>query len=191
MFRRLFGSALLAALAVPVMAQQPRSPGPPGAQQTRTPPLAAADHYAPYDWLIGDWYGKAGPGLLREQITYGPGRGYIKFSVFTAADESGPQHLHFEGIALWNARTKVLDYLFAVEPGSGVQEGGTLRADADGSIVREVQLIDSKGSVGTFRQTFVRTSPNRAVTTLFRKTEAGWVPTFPGSEKIELTRRPG
>jgi hypothetical protein len=157
--------------------------------QTTPPPAAATNVYAAYDWLIGDWYADAGPGVLREHITYGPSRGYIHFSVFTAAKD-GPQHLHFEGIAVWNARTRMLDYLFAVEPGSGVQESGTYRVEADGSIIREVQLIDPKGNVGTFRQTFVRTGPDSAITTLMRKTEAGWTPTFPGSEKIELKRRP-
>jgi hypothetical protein len=83
----------------------------------------------------------------------------------------------------------MLDYLFAVEPGSGVQESGTYRAEADGSIIREVRLIDPRGNVGTFRQTFVRTGQDSAITTLMRKTDTGWVPTFPGSERIELTRR--
>jgi hypothetical protein len=185
MFRPLIGAALLAAVSIPAIAQQPGSSSPPSQS------LGGSSVYASYDWLVGDWYGKGGPGVLRENITYGPGRGYIKFSIFTAASESGPQHLHFEGIAVWNAKTRMLDYLFAVEPGSGVQENGTFRAEADNSIVREVQLIDPKGNVGTFRQTFTRTGQDSAVTTLFRKAETGWVPTFPGSEKIELTRRPG
>ena len=155
-------------------------------------PLAVrTDPFAAFDWLIGDWYAKAGPGLLREQISYGPGRGYIKFSVFTAPNDSAAQHLHFEGMALWNGKTKRLDYLFAVEPGSGVQESGTFRAEADGSIVREVDLIDAKGNGATFRQTFQRTGADRAVTTLHRRTANGWEPTFPGSEKIGLKRRPG
>ena len=159
------------------------------AQQSAAATAERANPYAAFDWLVGDWYGKAGPGLLREQITYGPSRGYIKFSVFTAPGEAGPQHLHFEGIALWNARTNVLDYLFAVEPGSGVQENGIYRAEPDGSIVREVELIDAKGNAGIFRQTFHRTGQDSAITTLMRKSATGWVPTFPGSEKIELIRR--
>jgi hypothetical protein len=170
----------LGAVAVPASAQQ----------QAPAAATVTANVYAPFDWLIGDWYAKAGPGLLRERITYGPSRAYIQFSVFTAPAENGPQHLHFEGIALWNAKTRMLDYLFAVEPGSGVQESGTYRAEADGSIIREVQLIDAKGNVGTFRQTFARNGPDSAITTLMRKTDTGWVPTFPGSESIELKRRP-
>jgi hypothetical protein len=179
MFKHILMTAALGALGTaPAIAQQ------------ASPPTAVSP-YAPYDWLIGDWYAQAGPGMIREQITYGPNRSYVKYSVFTAASAEAAQHLHFEGIALWNGKTKVLDYLFAVEPGSGVQENGTIRAEADGSIVREVEFIDAKGGVGTFRQSFVRTGPNSAITTLLRKTATGWVPTFPGSEKIELTRRPG
>ena len=83
----------------------------------------------------------------------------------------------------------MLDYLFAVEPGSGVQENGTYRAEADGTIIREVELIDARGNTGTFRQTFRRTGPDSAITTVMRKTDTGWEPTFPGGEKIELQRR--
>lgn len=162
---------------------------PAAAQQQSAPATVAANPYAAYDWLIGDWYAQAGPGMIRELITYGPNRSYVKYSVFTAPTEDGPQHLHFEGIALWNGRTKALDYLFAVEPGSGVQENGTIRAEADGSIVREVEFIDPKGNVGIFRQTFVRTGPDSAITTLMRRTATGWEPTFPGAERIELKRR--
>ena len=158
------------------------------AQQQQSPPAAAAESpYAPYDWLIGDWSSKSG---LRELISYGPNRSYIKFSAFIAT-KSNPQRLHFEGIALWNARTRRLDYLFAVEPGSGIQENGTYRVEADGEIIREVELIDATGKSGTFRQTFRRTGTNSAITTVMRQTATGWEPTFPGGERIELSRRPG
>jgi len=172
----LMTAALTALLSMPAAAQQ------------QSPPVASAGNpYAPYDWLIGDWYAEGG---LRELITYGPNRSYIRFSAFIATKDE-PQHLHFEGIAVWNAKTKMLDYLFAVEPGSGVQENGTYRAEADGSIIREVELIDASGNTGTFRQTFRRTGPDSAITTVMRKTATGWEPTFPGGEKIELQRRPG
>lgn len=160
------------------------------AQHGSSPAAAAASPYAPYDWLIGDWYGRVESGSIRELIAYGPNRSYIRFSAFTSPT-GDPQHLHFEGIALWNAKTRRLDYLFAVEPGSGVQESGTFRVEADGLIVREVELIDAAGKVATFRQTFRRTGPDSAVTTVMRKTHTGWQPTFPGGEKIELTRRGG
>ncbi|MEO7654615.1 MAG: hypothetical protein ABIS23_02890 [Sphingomicrobium sp.] len=160
------------------------------AQQTPPAASVAADVYAPFDWLVGDWTAQAGPGVLREHLTYGPNRSYIRFSVF-ASSVNGPEHLHFEGIAMWNGKTRMLDYLFVVEPGSGAQENGTIRADADGTIVREVELITPSGKVGTFRQTFRSAGPDRMVTTVMRKTDKGWEPTFPGGERIEMTRRPG
>ena len=146
---------------------------------------AASDVYAPYDWLIGDWSSKSG---IREVITYGPKKGYIHFSAYIPGP-NGAEHLHFDGLALWNAKTKMLDYLFAVEPGSGVQENGTYRVDADGTIIREVELIDAKGNTGTFRQTFRKTGANTAITTVMRKKKTGWEPTFPGGERIELERK--
>jgi hypothetical protein len=170
MSKRMLIAILLSAVA----------PMPASAQHGPSPAAAVASPYAPYDWLIGDWYGRVESGSIRELITYGPNRSYIRFSAFTSPT-GDPQHLHFEGIALWNAKTKRLDYLFAVEPGSGVQESGTYRIEADGLIVREVELIDAAGKVGT--------GSDSAVTTVMRKTSTGWEPTFPGGDKIELTRR--
>ena len=191
MFKPIFGLALLAATAAPAAAQHGSPTAAPSpAHQHGSSAAATAGPYAPFDWLIGDWYGEAGPGTVRELITYGPNKSYIRFSAFIFG-KGEPQHLHFEGIAVWNAKTRMLDYLFAVEPGSGVQENGTYRAEADGSIIREVELIDANGNSGTFRQTFRRTGPDSAITTVMRKSATGWEPTFAGGERIELRRRPG
>jgi len=178
MTKYLLASLLAAAAASQTYAQHPQ----PGQAEA----LASSGPYAPYDWLIGDWSSKAG---IRELITYGPRRSYIRFSAFVPGAD-GSEHLHFEGIALWNAKTRMLDYLFALEPGSGAQENGTYRAEADGTIIREVELINARGGTGTFRQTFRKTGPNTAVTSVMRQTDQGWVPTFPGGERIELERKP-
>jgi hypothetical protein len=85
----------------------------------------------------------------------------------------------------------MLDYVFAVEPGSAIQEKGTIRAETDSSIVREVEFTGSDGKVGQFRQTFRRTGSDSAVTSLMRRTDKGWEPNFPGSERIVMTRRAG
>ena len=154
------------------------------AQHSATAAEPATAVYAPYDWLVGNWSSKGG---IREQVTYGPNNSYLRFSVFTRQAD-GQDHLHFGGIAIWNGKTKALDYLFAIEPGSGAQESGTFRAQADGSIVREIRLIDAKGAAGTFRQTFRQMGANGLVTSVMRKTEKGWEPTFPGSERIEMNR---
>jgi hypothetical protein len=186
----LIALALSAVSAAPAAAQLGSPAGATAPAHEHGSPAVSAGPYAPFDWLIGDWYGEAGPGMLRELITYGPGKSYIRFSAFTFG-KGEPQHLHFEGIAVWNAKTKMLDYLFAVEPGSGVQENGTYRVEADGSIIREVELIDAKGNSGTFRQTFRRTGRDSSITTVMRKTATGWEPTFAGGDKIELKRQPG
>ena len=146
--------------------------------------VAAAN--APIDWLIGDWRSLSGGNRLRQSISWGPHRSYIKFSTYMQQPGKA-EALHFEGIAIWNGKSKAFDYLFAVEPGSGAQEKGTIRAQADGSIVRQVELTGTDGKTGQFRQLFRSTGQGRAVTALMRKTVTGWEPTFPGSEEIEMT----
>ena len=49
---------------------------------------------------------------------------------------------------------RALDFLFAVQPGSGAQEKGTVKAQADGTIVRDVEMTDDDGDRDHFRQTF-------------------------------------
>jgi hypothetical protein len=150
----------------------------------------ASTAYAPFEFLIGEWRSGAGGGpQIRQVFRWGPERAYILYSTYLA-DAGKPERLHFEGVMVWNGRTDALDYVFAVEPGSGVQEKGTITAQADGSVMREVELTDAKGNVGHFRQTFRRTGAGRAVTSLMRRTEAGWEPNFPGSERIEMERLP-
>lgn len=148
---------------------------------------ARADVYAPFDWLIGDWSSDSG---IREVIAYGPGRSYVRYSVYVPGPGGSP-HLHFDGIALWNGKTKMLDFLFAVEPGSGIQENGTIRVEADGSIVRDVELIDAKGNTSNFVNTFKKDGADTLVTSVMRRTSTGWEPTFKGGERIVLRRKPG
>jgi hypothetical protein len=144
---------------------------------------------APYEWLIGDWLSDSAGNRLRQSLSWGPQRAYIKYSTYMQS-LGKEEHLHFEGIAVWNGKSKVFDYVFAVEPGSGLQEKGTIRVEADGSIVREVEFTDPDGKVGHFRQTFRKTGQDSAVTSLMRETATGWEPNFPGSDKMLMTRTP-
>jgi len=173
-------SAASVITAMPLMAQQadPR------------PKLAEA--YVPFEFLIGDWTARveASGTTVHERLRWGPGNSYIFYSTYMAADGQ-PERLHFEGIMVWNGKSKALDYVFAVEPGSGAQEKGTIRAEADGTIVREVELTDASGRTGNFRQTFRKLGLDRIETSVMRQTKQGWEPTFPGSERIEMTRREG
>jgi hypothetical protein len=93
-------------------------------------------------------------------------------------------------MAVWNGKTKNLDYVVTSEPGSGGQELGTIHAEADGSVVREVVLTRADGGQAQFRQRFWQTADGKVMTSLMRKTDKGWEPNFPGSEKILMTRQP-
>jgi hypothetical protein len=151
--------------------------------------LETANPYAPYEYLIGDWYSPlSGGGSIHQQFKWGPRKAYISYTTYMA-EPGKPEHLHFEGIMMWNGKSSALDFLFAVEPPSGVEEKGTVRAGADGTIVREVEMTDGKGAVSHFRQTFRRTGANSAVTMLLRQTDKGWESTIPGVGQIEMTRR--
>lgn len=151
---------------------------------------ADADEKALFDPLIGEWNvgPPGGAAAFIERFSWGQQRAYVWVRV-ALIRATGEEHLHFEGIAVWNAATKRYDYLFAVEPGSGVQEQGEFYAGADGFIVRDVALTAADGSTGTFRQTFRDLGDGRFETTLMRKTADGWAPTFPGSEKLIMIRR--
>ena len=149
--------------------------------------LETAKPYAKYEFLIGDWRGQVGGTNLREEFRWGPNKSYIFFSTYMAA-YGKPEQLHFEGMMVWNAKTDVLDYVVAVEPGSGVQEKGIIRAEPGGTIVREVELTDARGKTGHFRQTFQLNGADAVTTSVMRQTAKGWEPTFPGSDRITLTR---
>jgi hypothetical protein len=157
------------------------------AQAGGTTPMAT-NPYAPFEFLIGDWDSNAGPSTIHQRLRYGPNKSYIFYSTFTAA-EGEPERLHFEGIMVWNGKANALDYVFAVEPGSGAQEKGSVHVEADGSVVRDVKFTDSKGQVAHFRQTFRATGADSTVTSLMRQTSNGWEPNFPGSDKITMKRR--
>jgi hypothetical protein len=149
---------------------------------------AAIAANAPFEWLIGDWRSLEGGNQLRQNLSWGPHRSYIKYSTYMQ-QPGKEERIHFEGIAVWNGKSKLLDYVFAVEPGSAVQERGTIRAEADGSIVREVEFTGADGQTGHFRQTFRKTGPSSAVTSLMRQTATGWEANFPGSDNIVMNRK--
>ena len=174
--------------ASPALAQQ----APPQAQMRIETPKQIARPYGAYEFLIGDWYSKpsGGPDVaIHQNFRWGPKQSYLIYTTYTS--EGGkPEAVHFEGIAVWNAKTRALDYLFAIEPGSGAQEQGRIHAEADGSIVRDVQLTRGDGQTGQFRQRFWKDETGAVATSLMRKTDQGWEPNFPGSEKIVMSPTP-
>jgi hypothetical protein len=124
---------------------------------------APASPCAPYAFLIGQW---------------------------DVAPEAGGAH-------------KNLDVLIALDlEGGRIQEKGVLRVQPDGSLVREITASYSEGArpmgqpaagpagaTARFRQTFKADGPDRVRTQVLRETKDGWVATFPGSDRLVMTRR--
>jgi hypothetical protein len=156
--------------------------------QHGAPSKHADSPYAAYEFLIGDWDTVMGGASMHQSYSWGPNKSYIRATTYTA--EGGKaERLHFEGILVWNGATKNLDYLFAVEPGTNTQEKGVMYLDADGSIVREVTMTHGDGGIDTFRQTFRKSGEGHVMTAAMHKIATGWEPTFPGSDKLDMTKR--
>lgn len=156
-------------------------------------PAKIANPYGAYEFLIGDWYSKpsGGPDVtIHQNFKWGINKSYIFYTTLTR-ERGKPEGVHFEGMLVWNGATKGLDYVIVSEPGSGAQEQGTLRVDPDGAVVRDVTMITAAGRTQTFQQRFWKTGTDSVMTSLMRKTDKGWEPNFPGSEKIAMSRNPG
>jgi hypothetical protein len=189
---RIFMAALLPGLAALCGTAMAQGGGVPAGATRVAPPAAIANPYAPYEFLIGDWYSRPSGGAeiaIHQNFRWGTGRSSIFYTTSTSLN-GAPESVHFEGMLVWNGATRNLDYVIAVEPGSGVQEQGAMHVEADGSVVRDVTMIRADGQVGHFRQTFRRTGPDTVTTSLMRQTATGWAPNFPGSDNIAMTRSP-
>ena len=185
----LVASAALAILASTVALAQHGKRDLKATEESRDTVPAAYEPLAP---LIGEWEVSA-PGAAPafvEKFSWGPKRSYVWVEV-RLLSTPGDEHLHFEGLVVFNASTRRFDYLFVVEPGSLTQERGEFRVEVDGTIVRDVALIAASGETANFRQTFKSLSPGNFRTTLMRETAGGWVPTFPGSDNLTMVRRTG
>src|SRR3954470_7226544 len=166
---------------------------------------AAATQFAPYEFLIGEWDLKAtddGPAVAIIRVKWGPNRSYIWYtSTLVFGGEEMP---HLEGMLVWNGVHKNLDMLFCMDLKTGkVQEQGTMSAQPDGTIVRDITATYAAGSRGMgmpatagpegatahFRETYQKISPDKIVTSAMRETKDGWVATFPGSDHLIMTRR--
>jgi hypothetical protein len=155
--------------------------------------------YAPYAFLIGRWdVAPEGGGfaVARSSFRWGPKQSYIWYATsLLAGDQEQP---HFEGMLLWNPVRKNLDMLLALdlEGGGRVQEQGSISIRADGTVGREITAYSAgtgkdgaPGTTSRFRQTFKPTGPDRILTNVMRKSAQGWVATFPGSDRLVMTRR--
>ena len=180
MFNRILLVAATAALTATAASAHPVAP---------SHFLETAKPYAPYEFLNGDWYTKPkGEDMtIHQQFKWGPGQSYITYATYMSMPGK-PEHLHFEGMMVWNGKAKALDFLFAVEPGTGVEEKGTVTAQADGSVVRQVEMTDGTGKPGRFRQVWKRGADGTVVTTLSEQTAKGWQTQPPGD--LVMTKQP-
>jgi hypothetical protein len=181
MFKRLSLIGAAASFAIPSVANAHSVPS--------THFLETAKPYAPYEMLIGDWYTKLADqhATIHQRFKWGPGKSYILYSTYMIA-EGHPEQLHFEGMMVWNGKSKALDFLFVLQPGSGAEEKGSVKAQADGTIVREVEMTDDDGDLEHFRQTFRSAAGGKLVTSMSRQTAKGWVTDAPGEIVMEKQR---
>jgi hypothetical protein len=147
--------------------------------------IETANPYGPYEFLIGDWYTKLPQenAIVHQQFGWGPGKASMTYATFVAVPGK-PEHLHFGGTMIWNPTAKALDYLFAVEPGSGVEERGTITVQPDGGLVREVEAIYPDGKVLRSRQTFHRGDDGTVATDVQSETPKGWVSSLRGGAMV-------
>ena len=172
---------------------------------TLTAPQAAAGPYQPFEFLIGEWdisQGNAPPAMVA-RFKWGPNRSFIQYAA-SLVTPSG-ERPHFEGVFMWNGVSKNLDMLIMLDltERAAVLERGTVSVDPAGVVVRTIEAQYSEGAApmgGTkagpsgmtvnYRQTYRKLGPDRIVTSAMRETAQGWVPTFPGSDNLTMTRRP-
>lgn len=154
------------------------------------PAAVTPEPFRAFEGLIGEW--DTGPASARpafvQRFSWGPNRSYI-WSRTSLFEPDGSEHLHFEGLMVWNAATRGLDFLFVVEPPSLAQERGTMQVSRDGSIVRDVVLTNPDGTEGRFRHTIRLDGAGVGMTSLMRQTPKGWEPNFPGADNLRMTRR--
>jgi hypothetical protein len=148
--------------------------------------LETAKPYAPYEFLIGDWYSKlAGQDMvIHQQFKWGPAKSYIVYATYLVLPGK-PEQLHFEGMMVWDGKSKALDFLFALQPGSGAQEKGTVTVQGDGSIVREAAMTAPDGDLDHFRQTFRKSDDGKVITSMMKQTATGWKLDPPGEIAME------
>jgi hypothetical protein len=193
-------AAVLALFGMFTLQAADNSPAPAARNESSQP----NEQFAPYDYLIGEWDVKAGddgPVAAIIRVKWGPNHAYLWYSSSLIFD--GREEPHLEGMLVWNAVHKNLDMLFSMDLRTGkVQEQGTMSVEPDGTVVRNITAvygqgaraigmppIGPEGATGEFRETYKKVSPDKILTSAMRKTSNGWVATFPGSDKLIMTRR--
>ncbi len=175
---------------------------------TGTPTPGVPSVYAPYEFLIGAWDVAPASGGKPFAVSYfkwGPNKSYIWYST-SSFDQAGNEVPHFEGILAYNGVRKNLDMLVELAlggsiPGS-IDETGTVSVQADGTVLRDITATYAEGALprrsekagpngwtGHYHHTFRADGRDRVLMSLTMETDRGWVPTFPGSDQVVMTRR--
>jgi len=198
-------SALLACFialsALPAAAQHHPTPGAAVTGHAERHGARVPTHL--YDALVGEWDVYAADGdesLMVIRAKWGPGHSYLSYEgSFLAGAGEQP---HFAGIFVWNGISRKMDMLLSADMERGLmQESGTLVTEDGVTFERTVLATYSEGAqsmtgrVGAagatahFRQTYRFLSADTIETATMRKTDNGWVPTFPGSDALVMKRR--
>ena len=152
---------------------------------------APAGPYALYEFLIGEWdiAREGGPSMMVARFRWGSNRSYIWYAAALLKPQG--EEPHFEGVLMWNGVSKKLDMLLMLDLSerASAQERGTMSIGRDGAIVRDIVGSYADGRTQRFRQTYRRLTGDSVETTVMRETPQGWLPTFPGSERLIMTRR--
>jgi len=195
---------LALACATPAVAAAPHAAPSPHAASSPQAVSAKAGLYADYAFLVGEWdvRGHGGPPVAVVRFQWGPNQSYLWYSLAMLQD--GHEQPHLEGLLLWNGARRNLDILLTLDlEGGRAQEQGVVSIRPDGTVVKEVTGIYSEGepfppgfdkagahgATARFRQTFRAAGPDTVVTAAMREAKDGWVPTFPGSDRLVMTRR--
>lgn len=181
-------------------------PGGPTSPGSSTHASRTASAYAPFQFLLGEWHigPEGGPPQMIARFKFGTNSNYLWNSLHTVAGAT--EHMHFEGMIVWNGVQKNFDFLFVLDSKQGgIQEQGTLSVAADGTIVRDIvatyaegepvlalggQRAGPDGFTGRFRQTFKVIGPDKVRTQVLRESNGTWIATFPGSDNIVMTKAP-
>jgi hypothetical protein len=160
--------------------------------------------YAPFEALLGEWEvaPEGGRPMAVQRYRWGLDGAYIWYGTSLLGAHGGEQP-HFEGMLVWNGVDRALDTLVSLHSPSGtVLERGTLTVTPSGTFVRDVVAYYSpgagvpgagpagpQGATVRFRQTLRPVAPGRMMSSTLRESEEGWVPTFPGMDRMVMTRR--
>ena len=166
------------------------------------------DPYAPLRFLIGTWESRyKGELAATQQFEFG----IEDAAIYWSGDRyiGGQRRPSFEGIAILNSVTNEYEYLVSLGTAAGtagdtILEKGRFLPLEDGSIRREIfvfypegtklpptgqRLAGPGGYVREYRQWFSSIDENTIETKIVYLNEQGdWVPSFPGSERLVLTR---